>query len=62
MVVWVNEFVNQHLRSENKNASVNKIGAIVEHHLRVLSFIAHVERIMSPICFMEMFKCMLGMV
>ncbi|KAK1131478.1 hypothetical protein K0M31_017762 [Melipona bicolor] len=36
MVAWVNEFVNQHLRSENDNASVNKVGAIVEHHLRVL--------------------------
>ncbi|KOX73711.1 hypothetical protein WN51_13789 [Melipona quadrifasciata] len=61
MMAWVNEFVNQHLRCENENASVSKVGAIVEHHLRVLSFIAHIERIMSPICFMEMFKCMLGM-
>ncbi|KAK1131473.1 hypothetical protein K0M31_017757 [Melipona bicolor] len=61
MMVWVNEFVNQQSRYQNSNAYVNKLGAIVEHHLRVLSFIARIESIMSPICFMEMFKSLLGM-
>ncbi|XP_068970787.1 odorant receptor 82a-like [Bombus flavifrons] len=61
MVTWINEFVNQHSKEQNNNAPANKIGVIVEHHLRALSLIARIERIMSPICFMEMFKCMLGM-
>ncbi|XP_050479433.1 odorant receptor 4-like [Bombus huntii] len=60
MVTWVDEFTNQ-TKQQNKQAHINKIGVIVEHHLRVLSLIARIERIMSPICFMEMFKCMLGM-
>ncbi|XP_043517130.1 odorant receptor 4-like [Frieseomelitta varia] len=61
MTTWVDEFVNRQSRDENNNDCVNKIGIIVEHHLRVLSFIARIEQIMSPICFMEIFKCMLGM-
>ena len=36
MVAWVNEFVNQRSRHQNNNGGVNNIGAIVEHHLRVL--------------------------
>ncbi|KAK1131477.1 hypothetical protein K0M31_017761 [Melipona bicolor] len=36
MVPWINEFINQQSRDQNSNACVNKIGAIVEHHLRVL--------------------------
>ena len=36
MVAWINEFINQQSRDRNSNACVNKIGAIVEHHLRVL--------------------------
>ena len=36
MMAWVDEFVNRQSGDENNNACVNKIGIIVEHHLRVL--------------------------
>ncbi|XP_003691467.1 uncharacterized protein LOC100869376 isoform X2 [Apis florea] len=60
MVIWVNEFVDR-LQKENKDNHINKISVIVEHHLRILSLIARIERITCPIYFMELFKCMMGM-
>lgn len=36
MVTWINEFVNQHSKDQNNNARANRIGIIVEHHLRAL--------------------------
>ena len=36
MVVWVNEFANRQSRDENNIACIDKIGIIVEHHLRIL--------------------------
>ncbi|XP_016910447.2 odorant receptor 22c isoform X2 [Apis cerana] len=60
MVAWINEFVNRPMELDN-DVYVNKISIIVEHHLRILSFITHIEHLMNPICFMEMFRCMVGM-
>ncbi|XP_043517124.1 odorant receptor 4-like isoform X2 [Frieseomelitta varia] len=59
MTTWVNEFVT---RSKNRNSNVrlNEVGKIVEHHLRVLSFITGIENVMTEICFMELFKCTLN--
>ncbi|KAG6804482.1 odorant receptor 50 [Apis mellifera caucasica] len=61
MMIWINEFVDRLQRKENKDNHINKIGVIVEHHLRILSLIARIERITCPIYFMELFKCMMGM-
>ncbi|XP_017795937.1 PREDICTED: odorant receptor 4-like [Habropoda laboriosa] len=64
LMSWITEFVNQS-RDENKNLYFTEIGVIVEHHLRVLSFIDRIKNVMSTICFVELFKatldiCMLG--
>ncbi|XP_017759752.1 PREDICTED: odorant receptor 4-like [Eufriesea mexicana] len=56
VMIWINEFVNQS-KVDNKNVGFNKIGDIVQHHLRVLRFIAGIENIMNRICFMELFEC-----
>ncbi|XP_016910451.2 odorant receptor 4-like [Apis cerana] len=63
MVMWIEEFVNR--SQKNKNVHVNEISVIIEHHLRILSFLERTEHLLSPICFMEMFKnvltiCMLS--
>ncbi|OAD55463.1 hypothetical protein WN48_04720 [Eufriesea mexicana] len=57
MTVWINEFVNRP-RGWNKNDCINRISVIVEHHLRILSLIARIERTMTTTCFMEILKCM----
>lgn len=36
MMIWINEFVDRLQRKENKDNHINKIGVIVEHHLRIL--------------------------
>ncbi|XP_003691291.1 odorant receptor 4-like [Apis florea] len=59
MVTWIKEFVNRP-QEENKNMRVNEISVIIEHHLRILSFLGRTEHLMSPICFMEMFKNILS--
>ncbi|CAL7936645.1 unnamed protein product [Xylocopa violacea] len=64
VMMWITEFVNE-WRDRKKNGCLNEIGVIVEHHLRVLTFIGRIESVMSRICFMELFKstldiCMLG--
>ncbi|KOC59817.1 Odorant receptor 2a [Habropoda laboriosa] len=60
LMIWITEFVN-HSRDQNKNVYFSEIGVVVEHHLRVLSFIARIEDVMNRICFMELFKCTLDM-
>ncbi|XP_006565958.1 odorant receptor 82a-like [Apis mellifera] len=64
MITWIEEFVNRP-QEENKNVRVEEISVIIEHHLRILSFLERTEHLLSPICFMEMFKniltiCMLS--
>ncbi|XP_043803272.1 odorant receptor 4-like isoform X2 [Apis laboriosa] len=64
MIMWIEEFVNRP-QEKNKNVRVNEISIIIEHHLRILSFLERTEHLLSPICFMEMFKniltiCMLS--
>ncbi|XP_006615241.1 odorant receptor 4-like isoform X4 [Apis dorsata] len=64
MIMWIEEFVNRP-QEKNKNVRVNEISVIIEHHLRILSFLERTEHLLSPICFMEMFKniltiCMLS--
>ncbi|XP_076176276.1 uncharacterized protein LOC143151233 [Ptiloglossa arizonensis] len=55
---WITEFVNES-DGHDKHVYFNEIGVIVEHHLRVLSFISRIEDLMNRICFMELFKCTL---
>ncbi|XP_043803275.1 odorant receptor 82a-like [Apis laboriosa] len=59
MVTWIEEFVNRP-QEENKNMRIDEISVIIEHHLRILSFLGRIEHLLSPICFMEMFKNILS--
>ncbi|XP_076676298.1 uncharacterized protein LOC143373193 [Andrena cerasifolii] len=56
LVAWVTEYVNASER-HNKGAYFSEVGVVVEHHLRVLRFIARIERVMRRICFMELCRC-----
>ncbi|KAG9435144.1 odorant receptor 4-like [Apis mellifera carnica] len=44
----------------NKNVHIDKISVIIKHHMRILSFLERAEHLLSPICFMEMFKNILS--
>ncbi|XP_076675878.1 odorant receptor 4-like [Andrena cerasifolii] len=64
LMTWVTEYVNETGR-ENKDSYSGEIRVVVEHHLRVLSFISRIEAVMQRICFLELFRstfniCMLG--
>ncbi|XP_076675869.1 odorant receptor 4-like isoform X2 [Andrena cerasifolii] len=59
LMTWITEFVNE--SGQKDKVYLNKIGTIVEHHLRVFSFISRIEHVMNRICFMELFKCTLDM-
>ncbi|XP_076475321.1 uncharacterized protein LOC117157612 isoform X1 [Bombus vancouverensis nearcticus] len=60
LMIWIKEYVNRS-KDHSRNVGLNEIGEIVEHHLRVLSFIAGIEDVMNEICFMELFKCTMNM-
>ncbi|XP_031366093.1 uncharacterized protein LOC102679623 isoform X2 [Apis dorsata] len=57
LMVWIREFVDRSKKIHDKNIGLDKIGKIVRHHLRILSFVTGIENVMSGICFMELFKC-----
>ncbi|NP_001229901.1 odorant receptor 37 [Apis mellifera] len=58
MIIWIKEFINRP-QKENKNR-IDEISVIIEHHMRILSFLERAEHLLSPICFMEMFKNILS--
>ncbi|XP_076760931.1 uncharacterized protein LOC143429285 [Xylocopa sonorina] len=57
--VKIAEFVDSS-RNQEKASAFEKIGTIVEHHLRTLNFIACMEKMMNRIYFVEFFRCMLA--
>ncbi|KAG6804471.1 hypothetical protein HZU73_00393 [Apis mellifera caucasica] len=59
MIIWIEEFINRP-QEENKNVHIDKISVIIKHHMRILSFLERAEHLLSPICFMEMFKNILS--
>ncbi|XP_017795969.1 PREDICTED: odorant receptor 4-like [Habropoda laboriosa] len=59
LMSWITEFVNES-RNREKTFPFKQIGVIVEHHLRVLSFISYIEEVMNRICFLELFRCTLA--
>ncbi|XP_016910420.2 odorant receptor 4-like isoform X2 [Apis cerana] len=54
MIIWIKEFINRS-QKENKNR-IDEISVIIEHHMRILSFLERAEHLLCPIYFMEMFK------
>ncbi|XP_076642141.1 odorant receptor 10-like isoform X2 [Halictus rubicundus] len=64
LMTQITEMVNRP-RDHDTNILITETGAIVENHLRILSFISQIEAVMNKICFSEMFHstvctCMLG--
>ncbi|XP_076760930.1 uncharacterized protein LOC143429284 [Xylocopa sonorina] len=58
--VRITEFVDAS-GGQNKGNVFDKIGMIVEHHLRTLNFIAYIEKLMNRIYFFEFFRCMIAL-
>ncbi|XP_043253368.1 odorant receptor 82a-like [Colletes gigas] len=56
---WITEFVDEY-EGQPEEVYCDKIGVVVEHHLRVLSLISRIEVVMNRICFSELFKCTLN--
>ncbi|CAK9826112.1 Odorant receptor 4 [Anthophora retusa] len=56
LMVWIDDFVKE-ARNRGKDALFREIAIIVEHHLRVLDFISHIEEMMNQVCFLELFRC-----
>ncbi|XP_015431127.1 PREDICTED: LOW QUALITY PROTEIN: uncharacterized protein LOC107187519 [Dufourea novaeangliae] len=59
LMAWITELVNES-RGRNARIYLNEIGVVVEHHLRVLSFISRIEDVMTRICFLELVRCSFG--
>ncbi|CAD1473671.1 unnamed protein product, partial [Heterotrigona itama] len=59
LAIWINEYVNES-KDKKEGASFRKIEMIVQHHLRILDFIARIEEIMSWVCMTELFRCILA--
>ncbi|XP_067214041.1 uncharacterized protein [Linepithema humile] len=56
LYTWLNEVVQNH---KQKNSAEKKIAIIMEHHIRIFSFIANLESIMSPISLSTIMTCTL---
>ncbi|XP_018310082.1 odorant receptor 82a-like [Mycetomoellerius zeteki] len=55
---WLNDLV---VDKEGNECAEQRLAIIVEHHLRVLSFISRMETIMQQICLVELLGCTLNM-
>ncbi|XP_043517211.1 odorant receptor 4-like [Frieseomelitta varia] len=55
LMTWIKEFMNRP-KDEKNNLELNEIGEIVEYHIKVLSFVAGIENVMTGFCFIEMQK------
>ncbi|XP_014475010.1 PREDICTED: odorant receptor Or2-like [Dinoponera quadriceps] len=58
LYVWLNELTENH--NEGDLAEM-KLTVLVEHHLRVLGFIARIESIMHKVCLVELMGCTINM-
>ncbi|EZA52124.1 ObirOr5-L23 [Ooceraea biroi] len=56
---WLNELVAD--EDKGNEFADQKLAVIVEHHLRVLSFISRMESLMQHICLVELVGCTLNM-
>ncbi|CAL1689201.1 unnamed protein product [Lasius platythorax] len=48
-------------KNNGNNCAERRLAIIVEHHLRVLSFISRIESIMQNICLVELLGCTMNM-
>ncbi|XP_020295540.1 odorant receptor 82a-like [Pseudomyrmex gracilis] len=56
---WLNELIAE--EDKGNEIADQRLAAIVEHHLRVLSFISRMENVMQYICLVELVGCTLNM-
>ncbi|CAD1470817.1 unnamed protein product, partial [Heterotrigona itama] len=55
LMTSINEFVNRP-KDQKNNDGFNNMGEIIEGHLKVLSFMADIENVMTEFCFLELLK------
>ncbi|XP_072747245.1 uncharacterized protein [Anoplolepis gracilipes] len=55
LISWLNKLVDE--QNEEKNSIRQRFAIIVQHHLRVLSFVSRTERIINIICLIELVGC-----
>ncbi|KAG7198550.1 hypothetical protein KM043_005916 [Ampulex compressa] len=55
MTSWLEDLVNED--KKQRDTVQQRLGAIIRHHLRVLSFASHIEGIMHVIAFVEIMGC-----
>ncbi|CAL1689206.1 unnamed protein product [Lasius platythorax] len=48
-------------KNEKRDFSQRKFAVVVEHHLKVLSFISHIEKITNVVCLVEIMGCTMHM-
>ncbi|XP_018364295.1 PREDICTED: odorant receptor 82a-like [Trachymyrmex cornetzi] len=59
LFAWLNDLVED--EDKGNNFAEKKLATIVEHHLRVLSFISQMENVMQNICLVELVGCTMNM-
>ncbi|XP_011148360.2 odorant receptor 4-like isoform X2 [Harpegnathos saltator] len=60
LFLWLNELVGDDGEEERKLVEY-KLANIVQHHLRVLSFVSRIEQVMYQICLVQLVGCTLNM-
>ncbi|XP_011684390.1 PREDICTED: odorant receptor 63a-like [Wasmannia auropunctata] len=56
---WLNELIVD--ENKGNKGTKQRLAVIVEHHLRVLSFISRIETVMRHICLVELLGCTMNM-
>ncbi|XP_029660183.1 uncharacterized protein LOC115233754 isoform X1 [Formica exsecta] len=59
LFLWLNKLIVD--KNNGNNFAQRRLAIIVEHHLRVLSFISRMESIMQNICLVELLRCTMNM-
>ncbi|XP_032669684.1 odorant receptor 4-like isoform X2 [Odontomachus brunneus] len=59
LFTWLNKLVVDN--NKGNQSAGQRLAIIVEHHLRVLNFISHMENIMHHICLVELLGCTMNM-
>ncbi|XP_032669717.1 odorant receptor 24a-like isoform X1 [Odontomachus brunneus] len=60
LFLWLNELVGDDTEDKDKLVKY-KLANIVQHHLRVLSFVSCIEQVMYQICLVQLVGCTLNM-
>ncbi|XP_039304868.1 odorant receptor 82a-like [Solenopsis invicta] len=55
MISWLENFIDN--RNEEGTSMRQKYAIIVNHHLRIISFVSRIEKIMNIICLVELLGC-----